>query len=173
MVRMALKIKPKEVCLVPEKRQELTTEGGINVVKHSLLLEKIIYHLSTKKINVSLFIDPVVQQIDAAKKIGASIVELHTGTYANAKRKADRQRELKRHVAAAERAQELGIQVNAGHGLDYDNIIDYVQAMPMIHTYNIGHAIISRALWTGLKKAIEEMLALIPKSNPPIQYNRK
>jgi pyridoxine 5-phosphate synthase len=164
MVRMALKIKPKEVCLVPEKRQELTTEGGINVVKQSLQLEKIIKILTAKKIRVSLFVDPVIQQIDAAKKIGASIVELHTGTYANGKRKADRQRELKRHVAAAARAREQQIQINAGHGLDYDNISDYIQAIPDIHTYNIGHAIVSRALWTGLKKALEEMLALIPQS---------
>lgn len=164
MVRFALKIKPKEVCLVPEKRQELTTEGGLNLLKQASHIEKIIKTLTAKKIRVSLFIDPIIQQVDMAKKIGAHIIELHTGTYANQKRKADRQRELKRHIAAATRAREHCLQINAGHGLDYDNITDYTQAIPDIHTYNIGHAIISRSLWTGLKKALEEMLTLIPSS---------
>ncbi|MCS7064331.1 MAG: pyridoxine 5'-phosphate synthase [Methylacidiphilales bacterium] len=174
MVRIASKIRPAEVCLVPERRQELTTEGGLNVPKQASQLEKVIRTLTSKKIRVSLFVDPIIQHIEIAKKIGAHVIELHTGAYANGKRKADRQRELKRHVAAAQKARELQLQINAGHGLDYDNIVDYAQAIPDVHTFNIGHAIVSRAMWTGLKRAVEEMLALLPKnSSPEYSENKK
>lgn len=160
MVEIALKTQPEYVCLVPEKREELTTEGGLDVVGH---LEKV--KLATKAlteagIKVSLFIDADREQIDAAKACGAPFIELHTGHYADAENDDDQQDELKKIAAGASYAADLGIIVNAGHGLTYHNVAP-IAAIPEIHELNIGHSIIGRAAFDGLHKAVADMKALM------------
>jgi pyridoxine 5-phosphate synthase len=153
IVAIAVKIRPDEVCLVPEKRAEVTTEGGLNVTGKSL--PRTIARLKRAGIAVSLFIDPHPKQVRAAADVGAEFIELHTGAYAL--RKAG---ELKRLIAAAELAHELGLRVNAGHGLNYQNTSD-ILSVPYLETLNTGHAIVARAVFVGLRQAVREMLALI------------
>ena len=153
IVSIAEELKPDEVCLVPEKRAEVTTEGGLNVTGKSL--PRTIARLKDAGILVSLFIDPDPKQIRAAAKAGAQFIELHTGTYANRGKG-----ELKKLIAAAELAHKLGLRVNAGHGLNYENTPG-ILAVPHLETLNTGHAIISRAVFVGLRCAVREMLALM------------
>jgi len=161
MTRHALHIKPEEVCLVPESREEITTEGGLDVVADVKRLKAVIRKLHTEKIEVSAFIDADLAQVDAAHRVGAQTVELHTGGYANATTRAARRKELARHGRAAAHAHEIGLRVNAGHGLRYCNVREYIEDVPHLHTLNIGHAIISRSVFVGLEQAIREMLELL------------
>ena len=161
MTKQALKYKPEEVCLVPENRQEITTEGGLEVAADVKRLKSVISKLRPSKIKVSLFIDADLKQVEAAHRVGGQVIELHTGTYANATTATARRKELSRHARAAAHAHELGLQVNAGHGLHYDNVREYIEDVPHLHILNIGHAIVSRAIFVGLNAAVAEMLALI------------
>jgi pyridoxine 5-phosphate synthase len=161
MVTQALRFKPHEVCLVPENRQEITTEGGLNVADDVTRLRKVSRQLHGAKIIVSAFIDPELEQVDAAHRCGAQVVELHTGGYANATTVRARNRELRRQGRAAAHAHALGMQVNAGHGLHYTNVREYIEDVPHLHTLNIGHAIISRAVLVGIDRAVAEMVHLL------------
>ena len=162
MTRHALLFKPDEVCLVPENRQEITTEGGLDVVSDIPRLKGVIVgKLHKEKIEVSAFIDADLKQVDAAHRIGAQTIELHTGTYANATTPSARRKELARHAHAAARAHEIGLRVNAGHGLHYTNVREYIEDVPHLHTLNIGHAIVARAIFVGLNQAVAEMLELL------------
>jgi pyridoxine 5-phosphate synthase len=161
MTVQALRFKPHEVCLVPENRQEITTEGGLDVAGDLVRLRRVTRQLRAAKIRVSAFIDPETEQVKAAHHIGAQVVELHTGAYANATSARERNKELRRHGRAAALANTLGMQVNAGHGLHYTNLREYIEDVPLLHTLNIGHAIISRAILVGLDVAVSEMLALM------------
>lgn len=154
IVAIAEEIKPDEVCLVPEKRQEVTTEGGLNVTGKSL--PRTIARLKEAGIVVSLFVDPVEDQIRASADVGAQFVELHTGTYANRPESG----EIEKLIAAAELAHKLGLRVNAGHGLNYTNTPG-IRVVPHLGTLNTGHAIVSRAVFVGLRQAVHEMLALM------------
>lgn len=160
MVNLAQKIKPAFCCLVPEKRQELTTEGGLDVVSQELQLKNICEELASADIKVSLFIDPESRQIDAAVRCGAPYIEIHTGEYAIGKES------IRRVTDAVIYAQKAGLIVNAGHGLNYHNV-NAVAAIPGIYELNIGHAIVARAVLTGIREAVREMKRLVnisPKS---------
>ena len=157
IVDVALRILPDEVCLVPEKREEVTTEGGLDVVGLRKDLEPTIKRLQTAGVRVSLFIDPTLEQVDAAGELGAEMVELHTGKLANAFAEKIEREELENLQAAAKAASELKLQVNAGHGLNYTNI-QLINKIPHLTELNIGHSIISRALFVGLQNAVREML---------------
>lgn len=161
MTRQALHFKPDEVCLVPESREEITTEGGLALTGDERRLMGVIRKLHSAKIEVSTFIDPDPEQIEAAQRIGAESVELHTGVYANATTTRQLHKELLRHARAASMAQDLGLRVNAGHGLHYSNVREYIENVPHLRTLNIGHAVISRAVFVGLDQAIGEMRALL------------
>jgi len=160
IVNIACKVKPDQATLVPEKRQELTTEGGLNVAGNLNKVIKTVHKLEASGIEVSLFIDPVKQQIKAAKQSGARMVELHTGAYANAANKKQENKYLKELLSAVDFAKSLGLIVFAGHGLNYNNVSS-VAVIKGIEELNIGHAIISRAIFTGLGKAVREMKELI------------
>jgi pyridoxine 5-phosphate synthase len=157
IVDVALRILPDEVCLVPEKREEVTTEGGLDVVGLRKDLEPTIKRLQTAGVRVSLFIDPTLEQVDAAGELGAEMVELHTGKLANAFAEKIEREELENLQAAAKAASELKLQVNAGHGINYTNI-QLINKIPHLTELNIGHSIISRALFVGLQNAVREML---------------
>jgi pyridoxine 5-phosphate synthase len=161
IVAIAEQIKPDEVCLVPEKRQELTTEGGLDVVRAaSSTLPATIARLKNAGCAVSLFIDAAADQVRAAADCGAQFIELHTGGYANCRTESAVAAELQRLAAAAELAHQLGLRVNAGHGLNYQNT-PTLFAVPRLETLNTGHAIIARAVFVGLRQAVQEMLALL------------
>jgi len=160
MVEIALKTQPQFVCLVPEKREELTTEGGLDVVGSFAKIESVVSRLNTAGIQVSLFIDPEQAQIDAAIKTGAAYIELHTGQYADAESEVVQQVELERVAKAATYAHQAGIKVNAGHGLNYHNVKP-IAALPEIIELNIGHAIVARAVVDGFAAAVTEMKRLM------------
>jgi pyridoxine 5-phosphate synthase len=160
IVDIAIKTQPDEVCLVPEKRQEITTEGGLDVVANRRELATTVQRLRALGIRVSLFIDPETEQVDAAAELGADMIELHTGRLANAYTEKIEREELSRLRACAEAAAELKLQVNAGHGINYKNIV-LIHEIPHLSELNIGHAIISRAVFAGLENAVREMLALM------------
>jgi pyridoxine 5-phosphate synthase len=160
IVAFALKYKPFQATLVPERRQELTTEGGLDLIKNFKKVSGVTRRLQDQGIKVSLFIDPSFEQIELAKKIGAEHIEFHTGTYCNAKTTAVKKKELKKLKQAAALAKDAGFFVAAGHGINYENTKDIVP-IKTIEELNIGHAIISRALYVGLPAAVEEMLGLI------------
>jgi pyridoxine 5-phosphate synthase len=155
MLDFALEVKPDEVCIVPENRLELTTEGGLDAAAELDKLEVFIPKLQAAGILVSIFVDPMPDALEASAKAGADFVELHTGSYANACGN-ERANELKRLETSARYAHELGMRVNAGHGLDYDNV-QPVASLPFVEELNIGHAIIARAVLTGLDQAVREM----------------
>lgn len=157
IVEIALKIVPDEVCLVPENRNEVTTEGGLDCVTHRDALAPTIKRLQASGTRVSLFIEPNPDQIAMSKALGADIVELHTGAFANAEG-AEQRDELRRLELAAGHAHELGLQVNAGHGINYSNIA-LIRTIPHFEELNIGHSIVSRAVIIGLEAAVREMLA--------------
>ncbi|MGR2847315.1 pyridoxine 5'-phosphate synthase [Vibrio vulnificus] len=160
MIEIALKTQPEYVCLVPEKREELTTEGGLDVAGHLDKIKAATEKLTAAGIKVSLFIDADREQIDAAKACGAPFIELHTGHYADAATEADQLDELKKIAAGASYAADLGITVNAGHGLTYHNVAP-IAALPEIYELNIGHAIIGRAVFDGIHKAVADMKAIM------------
>jgi len=160
IIAFAEEVKPEEVCLVPEKRQEVTTEGGLNVVGAAKSLTRTVARLKKAGISVSLFIDPDPKQIRAAADADADFIELHTGTFANARNESEQAAEIKKLTAAATLAHKLGLRVNAGHGLNYQNT-PAILAVPHLETLNTGHAIIARALFVGLRQAVREMLALM------------
>lgn len=157
---IALELKPDMVCLVPEKRQELTTEGGLEVAGREAALAPFVAELAGAGIPASLFIDPESAQIEAAAAVGAAYIELHTGAFANATTPAARQAELGRLTAAIPLAGSLGLRVNLGHGLDYDNIHAFA-TIAGISEYSIGHSIMARAILTGLTEATSAMAAII------------
>ena len=160
MVANALRIKPHDLCMVPERREELTTEGGLDVVRYFDVVKSASERCAEAGIRVSLFIDPDEKQIDAARRIGAPVVELHTGKYADADSVPARRHELERIRKAAAHAHAQGLQVNAGHGLHYHNVQDIV-AIPNIVELNIGHAIIAESVFIGLDAAVRKMKALL------------
>ena len=160
MQRIALEVKPDIATLVPEKREELTTEGGLEVALRIDVMKSFISRLQQGGIAVSLFIDPDDNQIAAARKSGADWVELHTGAYANAKTEKARERELAKLIEAAKLAGSLGLRVGAGHGLNYVNVRK-IARIPEVEELNIGHSIISRAALVGMERAVREMKALI------------
>ena len=153
---IAVALAPQAACFVPERRQEITTEGGLDVVGEISKIDAAIRKLEKVGTKVSLFIDPVKEQIDAAVKVGAPYVEFHTGAYANAVTDSDRDNELKRLKEMAAYAHSLGIHVNSGHGLNYNNVAA-IAAIPEMEELNIGHSIIARAIFTGLSEAVREM----------------
>ncbi|OGW79783.1 MAG: pyridoxine 5'-phosphate synthase [Omnitrophica bacterium GWA2_52_8] len=159
IIRIALRLRPAYVCLVPEKRQELTTEGGLDVKTGKKNVQKIVPQFQKRKINVSLFLDPDEEAIRIAGAAGADAVEIHTGAYANSTG-SKKKREVARIRKAARLIRSLGMQVHAGHGLDYDNVAA-VASIPEIEELNIGHAIVSRAVFTGLEPAVCEMKSLM------------
>jgi pyridoxine 5-phosphate synthase len=158
IIDVALRIVPDEVCLVPEKRQEVTTEGGLDVVAQRKELETTIKRLQSCGIRVSLFIDATLEQVDSAAELGAQMVELHTGKLANAFTEKVQKEELEKLRAAARAAAESNLQVNAGHGINYKNI-KLIRQIPRLTELNIGHSIVSRAMSVGLGNAVKEMLA--------------
>jgi len=161
IVKIALKLKPEIVCLVHERRREVTTEGGLDVAGKVRVLTETRKKMNDRGIEVSLFIAPAREQIVAAAKTGAQFIELHTGGYAEAFDGAQqRARELKRLIIGAEQAHGLGLRVNAGHGLNYENVKTLHQ-VPHLMELNIGHSIVSRAVTVGLARAVKEMLALM------------
>ncbi|MEW6187411.1 MAG: pyridoxine 5'-phosphate synthase [Thermodesulfobacteriota bacterium] len=160
ILRIALKVRPPMVTLVPEKRQELTTEGGLDVRGQKKRLLTVVQRLHRAKIAVSLFVDPDPVQIQAAKEVGADIIELHTGHYAEAKTEKEAERHLERIAAGAQQGVHLGLKVSAGHGLNYVNIKRF-QGLEEIEEYSIGHSIIARAVYVGLDQAVREMVALV------------
>jgi pyridoxine 5-phosphate synthase len=159
IVSIALKVLPDDVCLVPENREEVTTEGGLDCITHRAALQPTMKALRDAGIRVSLFIDPESSQIESAAALGAPVVEFHTGAYAEATG-AERDAELARLIEAARLASEAGIQVNAGHGLNYGNVAP-ILTIPKLVELNIGHAIVSRALFVGMEQATKEMMNLL------------
>ena len=160
MCTLACQWHPTDCCLVPERRQELTTEGGLDVINHQERIQSVVKQLGKADIQVSLFIDPELKQIRAAAEMKAPVVELHTGLFADATDPNVRQQELEKIRQAAQLAQELGLIVNAGHGLNYHNVAD-IAAIPGIHELNIGHSIVARSIFDGMEKAVSEMKRLM------------
>ncbi len=160
MINLALQTKPHDICLVPEKREELTTEGGLDVVKYYDAVHRATQRCNEAGIRVSLFVDAEERQLEAAWKAGAAVVEIHTGKYADADSVPERKAELERIHKAALHAHALGLQVNAGHGLHYHNVQPIV-AIPHIEELNIGHAVIAEAVFIGLEQAVKKMKALL------------
>jgi pyridoxine 5-phosphate synthase len=156
MLQYAEKIRPVHCCLVPEKREELTTEGGLDVLSQEDRIREACHHLAKNNIDVSLFIDPDLKQIESAVRCGAPTIEIHTGQYADAKTAAEREMELKRIITATHFAHQAGLVVNAGHGLNYQNVHAIAQ-IPEINELNIGHGIVARAIFIGLEHAVREM----------------
>jgi pyridoxine 5-phosphate synthase len=163
MLDIAIKTKPTFSCLVPEKREELTTEGGLDVAGQLNSITQATQRLTEAGIQVSLFIDADREQIDAARNAGAPIIELHTGQYAEAETEQEKTRELARLMEAAEYAHSIGLQVNAGHGLHYHNTLEVAQ-IPQMVELNIGHSIIARAVLDGLDKAVRDMREILDKA---------
>ena len=161
IVEIALRLRPDIVCLVPERRAEVTTEGGLEVAGQVPAIQQTCRRMADRGIQVSLFITPDLAQIEAAARTGAGFVELHTGAFAeHFAEAAGRERELAQLIRAARRAHELGLRVNAGHGLNYANLPS-LHAVPHLEELNIGHSIVSRAVFVGLTQAVREMLALM------------
>ncbi len=166
MLTFAEKLRPTAVCLVPEKRAELTTEGGLDVLAQSTQVQQACQRLAAVGIQVSLFINADPAQIDQAVQVGAPVIELHTGHFADASTSGERQAELQRLIQAVNYASAQGLQVHAGHGLNYQNVSS-IANIPDIQELNIGHAIISRALFTGLIQAVQDMKRLMQTARYP------
>lgn len=160
MVEIACQVKPDMVTLVPERRQELTTEGGLDVIGNADHLRQVIPKLKGAGIVVSLFVDPEMDQVKAAKEVGADAVEIHTGLYSEAKTPEERERELNRIEMAAKQGRALYLSVRAGHGLNYWNVRPIV-AIPEIEELSIGHAIVAKAVLVGMERAVREMIELL------------
>jgi pyridoxine 5-phosphate synthase len=160
IIDFALRIQPDEVCLVPEKREEVTTEGGLDLIAHQAELTSTVKRLQAAGIRVSMFIDPLHEQIDVAVELGTDMVELHTGKLANAFSDQIRTAELERLIDCAKYAANLNLQVNAGHGINYRNIA-LIHTIPHLTELNIGHSIVARAIFVGFEAAVREMLDLM------------
>ena len=160
MLVFAERIKPEECCLVPESREELTTEGGLDVLGQKGRIREACQRLAAAGVRASLFIDADPAQIDAAAEVGAPVIEIHTGHFADAEDSQAREAEYQRIVAAIRHGDALGLHVNAGHGLNYQNV-GQIAAIPQIKELNIGHAIIARAVFTGLQEAVREIKRLM------------
>ena len=165
MLDIAVKVKPQDVCLVPERREERTTEGGLDVISHFDKVSAACKKLAVQNIRVSLFISPDLAQIDAAQKAGAPVIELHTGTFADAEDDTTKAKELARIKVAVAYALKLGLVVNAGHGLHYHNVHEIAE-IAGLEELNIGHAIVAHALFVGWDEAVREMKALMKESAP-------
>jgi pyridoxine 5-phosphate synthase len=163
MIKIAQIIKPQITCIVPEKREELTTEGGLNVIKYFDRLKALVEELQGSKIEVSLFIEPEFAQLDAAKKMGSIAVEIHTGSYANASG-TKKEEELNKILKAVKYANSIGLRCNAGHGLDYNNIKPLLKKDNGISEFNIGHSIVCQAVLVGMAKATKEMSDIISRT---------
>ncbi len=179
IMQIALRVKPDMVTFVPERREELTTEGGLDVEGNKEALQKSIKKLKEAGIATSLFIDPELRQVRASKKIGAEFIEIHTGRYSEASDELARAEEFKRIVAAIRLGHRLGLRIKIGHGLDYLNVLPFTN-IPEIEDFSIGHSIISRAVLVGIERAVREMKEIIkqnniahPKSSPPSKQIRK
>ncbi len=162
MVAFAESVKPDDACFVPEKREELTTEGGLDVVSHKAKIKEAVERLEGRGIHVSLFIDPEPAQIETAKEVGAHAIEIHTGSYCNASGR-ERDEELGAIIAAVTLARKLGLEVHGGHGLNYDNVLP-IAAIEEIVELNIGHSIIARAVVVGIEQAVREMKELLNRA---------
>jgi pyridoxine 5-phosphate synthase len=162
MIAFAEKLRPRDACFVPERREELTTEGGLDVAGHRRRIGEAAQRLHSAGIHVSLFVDPEAAQIEASHEAGANGIELHTGRYCNAAG-AERDSELKSIVAMAKLAHDMGLEVHAGHGLNYENVLP-VANIPEIVEVNIGHSIIARAMIFGIEQAVREMKALLDRA---------
>lgn len=160
IVKIACDIGPELATLVPEKRQELTTEGGLNVLDNISRIKDTIDELHDAEIEVSLFIEPEIEQIDASAEINSDIIEIHTGVFANALSEEEQFDELERIRAAVKHAKKLGLGVNAGHGLDYQNVKIF-REIPDIDEVSIGHSVIAHAMFVGIERAVKEMMALL------------
>lgn len=160
MQKIATELVPYSCCIVPEKRQELTTEGGLDVIQNKARIKELINTLHSKNIIVSLFIDPDIKQVEAAAEIGSDYIELHTGAFSNAFKTQNQEIEFNKLKEAAKHAQSLGLKVNAGHGLNYENV-SYMNKIEGLSELNIGHSIVSRAIFVGLETAVREMIELI------------
>ncbi|MBN2382810.1 pyridoxine 5'-phosphate synthase [bacterium] len=160
MLKIAARVLPNQVTLVPEKRQEVTTEGGLDIMAQAKPIASAIKQLHKHAIEVSLFIDPVLPVIEQARALGADAIELHTGSYARAWSNHEYRTELDQIIQGTQLGRDLGLVVHAGHGLTYQNIKP-IAAIPLIEEFNIGHSIIARAVYVGLERAIRDMLALI------------
>jgi pyridoxine 5-phosphate synthase len=158
MTEFAIKVRPESVCLVPESREEISTEGGLDVVGQRDRVRAVCEAMRSAGITVSLFVDADAAQIDASAELRAPWIELHTGAWANAYHTPKRAEEVARLVAGARRAHAAGLVVNAGHGINYVNVSE-IRSLPHVHELNIGHSIISRALFTGIEEAVREMKA--------------
>lgn len=163
IIKIALDIKPDLVTIVPEKRQELTTEGGLDVRKNNESLRNLCKKMHDAGIEVSLFVDPDEMQIEESKIVGADMVELHTGTYANVRKESEIKHELKELIAGAEFAHNIGLKIAAGHGLNYFNT-QAICKIPHIKELSIGHSIIAKAAFVGLERAVREMLEILKTS---------
>ncbi len=163
MIAIAESIKPEDCCLVPERREELTTEGGLDVIAYEKNISNAVERLAVNKTRVSLFIDADKAQIEAAANTGAPVIEIHTGHFADAKDKDSARHELVKIIDATEFAIKLGLQVNAGHGLHYHNVRQ-IASIPGLVELNIGHAIVARAIFIGLADAVREMKRLIQQA---------
>ena len=161
IVAIACAVRPAEVCLVPERRQELTTEGGLDAAGQLAALRPTVARLQAADIEVSLFIEPDPAQLDAAVALGAPVVELHTGKYCDLSGPAQAD-ELRRLAAAAEYGHARGLRINAGHGLNYENLPEFLRAVPHLDVLNIGHSIVARAVMVGMAQAVREMKGLLP-----------
>jgi pyridoxine 5-phosphate synthase len=162
MVAFAETLRPDDACFVPEKREELTTEGGLDIVAHRRKIQDSVKRLQDRGIHVSLFVDPEEKQIETSKEVDANAVEVHTGTYCNAAG-AEREKERRTVVSAVSLAHRLGLEVHAGHGLDYENVLP-IAGIHEIVELNIGHSIIARAVVVGIEQAVREMKALLKKA---------
>ena len=162
MVAFAESLRPDDACFVPEKREELTTEGGLDIVAHRRKIQDSVKRLQDRGIHVSLFVDPEEKQIETSKEVGADAVEVHTGTYCNAAG-AEREKERRTVASAVSLAHRLGLEVHAGHGLDYENVLP-IAGIHEIVELNIGHSIIARAVVVGIEQAVREMKALLKKA---------
>lgn len=160
MLSIAERIKPAECCLVPERREELTTEGGLDVLSQKSRIKDACQRLADAGVRVSLFIDADAEQIEAAAECGAPVIEIHTGHFADATSSQQQQSELQKVISAVDIGIQAGLQVNAGHGLHYENVIE-IASIPAIRELNIGHAIIARSIFTGLDAAVKEMKQLM------------
>lgn len=160
MVRIARKVRPDLVTLVPEKRQEITTEGGLDVRARPDLYKRVVGKLKEKGILVSFFVDPDPRQIEEASRLGGDIVEIHTGQYAEARTEAEAAERFERIVECTSVAEDLKLRVSAGHGLDYVNVKRF-KAAPQVEEYSIGHSIVARAVYVGFERAVREMVELV------------
>jgi pyridoxine 5-phosphate synthase len=162
MLAFAEKVRPDDACFVPEKREELTTEGGLDVVSHRQKIREGTQRLQSLAVRVSLFVDPETAQIEASRDAGAHAVEIHTGAYCNAL-SLEREKQLQTIIEASKLAQSLGLEVHGGHGLNYDNVLAIAQ-IPEMAELNIGHSIIARSIIVGIEQAVREMKELLSKA---------